>query len=204
MEFHVVTNGKLGFDEIIRFMKIAGSKIDYLHIREKEKTAMDIYEGVRSLIASGIPAEKLIMNDRADIAWAVGLTRVQLGYKSLSPSAVKSAVPDIHAGQSIHSLEEAMIAEKSGADSVLFGHLFETGSKKGLLPKGIESAKRLACRLSIDVLVIGGIKPMHIQTLSEGKIAGFAVMSGIWESSSPISAVEEYRNAITACKEARL
>ncbi|WP_035412299.1 MULTISPECIES: thiamine phosphate synthase [Bacillaceae] len=204
MEFHVVTNGKLGFEEITEFMKLAGSKIDYLHIREKEKTAMEIYEGVRFLIASGIPEEKLILNDRTDIAAAAGVRRVQLGYRSLSPSVVKSAVPDIHAGQSVHSLKEALSAEESGADSVLFGHLFETESKKGVQPKGIESAKKLACRLSVDVLAIGGIEPMHIQALSEGKIAGFAVMSGIWESRSPVRAAEEYRNAITACKEVRL
>ncbi|AZB44177.1 thiazole tautomerase TenI [Bacillus sp. FJAT-42376] len=204
MEFHAVTNGKLPFSAVLHFMKEAGSKVDYLHIREKEKTAMEVFEGVMLLVQNGIPRRKIVMNDRVDVAAAAGISRVQLGYRSLSPFLVKKKWPELHAGKSVHSLEEAAAAEAEGADSVLFGHLFETGSKRALQPRGIEKAKEISNQLSIHVLGIGGILPEHIQDLAKADLDGICVMSGIWDSSNPAEAADQYRKALTRCKEATL
>ncbi|MGD6818864.1 thiamine phosphate synthase [Metabacillus sp. 84] len=195
MEFHAVTNGRMPFPAIAQFMKEAGSVIDFLHIREKEKTEMEIYEGTAELIRNGVPSEKLIVNGRPDIAAAAGVRRVQLGYRNLSPSIVKRTFPSIHAGRSVHSLDEALEAQNEGADSVLFGHLFPTDSKKGLPPQGIGKARELSELLSIDVLVIGGIEPAHLPLLSDAKVKGFLVMSGIWDRDDPVQAACEYREA---------
>ncbi|WP_218240613.1 thiamine phosphate synthase, partial [Pseudomonas sp. 2822-17] len=62
----------------------------------------------------------------------MGTVGVQLGYNSHSVSEVKANFSHLKIGKSIHSPEEAMQAEKEGADFVLYGHVFHTNSKPGL------------------------------------------------------------------------
>ncbi|WP_162356942.1 thiamine phosphate synthase [Metabacillus mangrovi] len=195
MEFHLVTNGMIPFEEIADFMVQAEEIIDFLHIRDSDRSALEVYKGIQCLTSRGVPPEKLIVNDRTDAAAAAGIHRVQLGYRSLPPFAVKAAFSGMHAGKSVHSLEEALQAEAEGANSVLFGHVFPTESKKGLEPKGLEQAGEIAEALEIEVLAIGGIEPVHIPLLQQKGIKGFAVMSGIWGSGNWLERARAYRFA---------
>ena len=82
------------------------------------------------------------------------------------------------------------------AEWILYGHLYDTGSKQGLPPRGTSELERITASLSIPVYAIGGIKPTHIDTLKELNLSGVAVMSSIFESSNQIAAAKSYYDAI--------
>ncbi|WP_062513675.1 thiamine phosphate synthase [Halobacillus sp. KGW1] len=99
-------------------------------------------------------------------------------------------------GVSVHSLESGRTAQRAGADYVLFGHIFQSDSKRNAPPRGISSLMELTGGLAIPVFAIGGIQPQHISLLRKAGAAGVAVQSGIFDAEDPISAAENYREAI--------
>src|SRR5699024_7828977 len=82
---------------------------------------------------------------------------VQLAYHSLPTPLVKEGYLNLAIGKSVHSLEEAMEAEKAGADYLLYGHIFESKSKPELLPKGLEQLSILTQSVDVPIIAIGGI-----------------------------------------------
>ena len=67
------------FEELVNVAMQIESEIDYLHIREREKSTKELYEGVESLLMEGFPASKIVINHRIDIAILLNIPRVQLG-----------------------------------------------------------------------------------------------------------------------------
>lgn len=190
-KLHVISDGKLAFSEFATIAKKIEPYVDKFHIREKQKTAREIYEGVRCLLDHGIPINKIIINDRLDVACALQVG-VQLAFHSLPIDSVKKTFPNIKAGCSIHSLTEAMEMERRGADYLLYGHVFESNSKKGLLPKGINELKEIIETVNIPVLAIGGIKPENVGIVLKTGADGIAVMSGIIQADDPLQVVKHY------------
>ena len=80
-------------------------------------------------------------------------------------------------GVSIHSVYEAIEAEKLGADYLIAGHVFETDCKSGLKGRGIEFIQNVCESVSIPVIAIGGISESNINMLVDTKVFGVAVMS---------------------------
>ncbi|MCD7035215.1 thiamine phosphate synthase [Metabacillus sp. GX 13764] len=195
-EFHVVSNGKLMFAEAGEMLKKIEPYIDYFHIREKEKSAKELFDGLEFLLEQGFPAEKLVINDRCDAALAAGIQRVQLGGGSLPISRVKQVMPSLHAGCSVHSPEEAAAAINDGADSLLYGHIFQSNSKKGLEPRGVLGLAEIVLHSAVPVIAIGGITPLHVKEVIKAGASGIAVISGIWNSETPVKAATEYRKML--------
>ena len=143
-ELHVISNGHMPFEELVNVAMQIESEIDYLHIREREKSTKELYEGVESLLKKGFPASKLVINDRIDIAILLNIPRVQLGYRSADVRSVKEKFSYLHVGYSVHSLDEAIVAFKNGADSLVYGHVFPTDCKKGVPARGLEEIADMA------------------------------------------------------------
>lgn len=195
-ELHVISNGTLSFAEFADLASQIQGAVDFFHIREREKTSRELFEGVKLLLDKGIPAEKVVVNDRVDIALLLGISRVQIGYTSVDVSVLKNAFPHLHVGCSVHSLSEALQAEQKGADSVLYGHLFQTRSKEGMPARGLDEITNIAQRLTIPTYGIGGIAPENVAYVLNTGVKGFAVMSGIIEAKSPVEKANAYRNSI--------
>ena len=159
--------------------------VDYIHIREKSKTPKQILFLLQLLEEEGVKKEKIVVNDRLDVALLKKIPNIHLPSYGLPIKAVKSQFPHMRVGRSVHSLEEAKQAEKEGSDYVLYGHCFETNSKKGLAPNGIEPLVEMKKELHIPVFAIGGITPDRVQILQEVKADGIAVMSGIFSANDP-------------------
>ena len=86
-------------------------------------------------------------------------------------------------GTSVHSVEDAIVAEKLGAGYLTAGHIYMTDCKKGLPPRGLTFLHEICQAVQIPVYGIGGIKIDEVQ-LSELKTAGSAggcVMSGMMQ-----------------------
>jgi len=204
VELHLISNGKQRMEEFCDIASLIQDYVSYFHIRERTWTAKDIYETVKLLAAKGVPLSKIIINDRIDVGVAMKVAGVQLAYHSMPTSLVKATFPTIRIGSSIHSLEDLKIAEESGANFVLYGHIFETTSKPGLPAKGLTELRNITKNASIPVIAIGGIKPHNIRKVIEAGVAGVAIMSGILEARNPLEAVKTYSSILLGKKGGQL
>ncbi|PFF33479.1 thiamine phosphate synthase [Bacillus cereus] len=195
-ELHVISNGHMPFEELVNVAMQIESEIDYLHIREREKSTKELYEGVESLLKKGFPASKIVINDRIDIAILLNIPRVQLGYRSADVRLVKEKFSYLHVGYSVHSLDEAIVAFKNGADSLVYGHVFPTACKKDVPARGLEEIADMARCLSIPITAIGGITPENTGDVLANGVSGIAVMSGIISSSNSYSKAKSYKESI--------
>ena len=93
-------------------------------------------------------------------------------------------VTDFHKiGTSVHSVEDAMEAERLGAAYVTAGHIFTTDCKKGLPPRGLDFLKNVCDAVTIPVYGIGGIKfdPHQWNNLKKQGACGGCIMSGMMQ-----------------------
>lgn len=156
------------------------AKIDLLQIREKHLRANVLYQLSASAaeITRGTPT-KLLVNDRSDIAFAVGADGVHLTTSSLPTDVVRRTFgDDFLIGVSTHSLEEAEAARRSGADLVVFGPIFGTPSKHQYgEPQGIESLEKVASALTpFPVLALGGVTVGNVSECIRAGAGGVAAI----------------------------
>ncbi|EDL65534.1 thiazole tautomerase TenI [Bacillus sp. SG-1] len=191
---HAVTTGKKSIEETASICLDISPHVEAIHIREHTKTAREIYELGKKMIDFGIPADQIIINNRVDVAAALGICPVQLGYHSLPVNVVKESFSRLSIGKSVHSLLEAVEAEEEGADYILFGHVYPTSSKKGLTPRGLDELTQLISNVTIPVIAIGGILPSNAREVIQKGCSGIAVMSGIFDAVDPVKAAIDYQN----------
>ncbi|GAE93671.1 thiamin-phosphate pyrophosphorylase [Gracilibacillus boraciitolerans JCM 21714] len=198
---HLITNGRLTTEELkkIPFLQ---SELDYIHIREKNKTAQELQSILSFLKENEVSKKKLIINDRVDLAVLNHCHGVQLAYHSLSVKAVKNSFPKLTIGKSVHSLEEAIQAEKEGATFLIFGHVFASLSKIGLPSRGLNSLQKITQSVSLPTIAIGGITPpQRTRAVLEAGASGIAIMSGIWNAKDSSEALKSYRDVFNDWKE---
>ncbi|ANB55631.1 thiamine monophosphate synthase/TENI family protein [Anoxybacillus sp. B7M1] len=194
---HVISTGTQSLEEFAAISSLIHSHVDAIHIREKNKTAKELVKWIEALLYAGVPAKKIIVNDRVDVAVACGVKGVQLAYHSLSVKAVKAHFPSLLVGCSIHSLEEGIEAEQDGADYCIYGHVFPTECKAGIPARGVSELQEIAATIRIPVIAIGGIQPDHVSQVWCAGAAGVAVMSGVFLAKDPLAQVRRY--AMQAC-----
>ncbi|WP_078577181.1 thiazole tautomerase TenI [Salipaludibacillus agaradhaerens] len=192
-EIHVISNGKMPLTKFVEKATLIDSYVDYFHLREKATSAKDLSHCIDHMLQAGIQLDKIIVNDRVDVALTKQVKRVQLNYQSIDTADVKRTFPTLHVGKSVHSLREAMKEEENGADSIMFGHIFDSPSKRALLPRGLTSLQEITKEVAIPVIAIGGIRPDNVKKVFYMGAKGVAVMSGIWESADLLSAVKDFR-----------
>ena len=137
---------------------------------------------------------KLFINDRVDIALAVGADGVHLGQDSIPAHAVRKIAGDkLLVGVSTHGIDEAIEAEKDGADFITLGPLYQTPSKlKYGSPIGINILREVKSKVSIPVLAIGGIKLDKVKEVIEAGADGLALISAILTAENIKETTEEF------------
>ncbi|WP_052380662.1 thiamine phosphate synthase [Paenibacillus camerounensis] len=206
-EIHLLSDGKLAAEEFVVLAAAVHPQVDYIHLREKMLSAHELYHLALTLLNAGVPACKLIINDRLDVAMAVGAAGVQLAGHSLSAGAARLAAGcALRLGSSVHSASESIDAASQGADYCLFGHVYPSTSKPGLKARGLTQLKEaVLAAAGTPVIALGGITPHNAPHVLQTGAAGIAVMSGICGAADPLSAAQAYRNAVreAALKEVR-
>jgi thiamine-phosphate pyrophosphorylase len=117
---------------------------------------------------------RLFINERVDIALAVGADGVHLPQGTFSPQSVKKMAPQLVVGVSVHSEKEALLAEKEGADYLHFGSIFESGEKK---PQGLAKLQQVCTLVKIPVIAVGGITPLRADNCKKAGAFGVAAIS---------------------------
>jgi len=180
--YGIVDLGYVGITEAERATTaMLEGDVDLIQLRAKKLSLAEIVDLAEKLhavtSAAGIP---LIVNDYAEVAAEVPVEGVHLGQDDDSLShARKKAGRDVLLGKSTHSLEQAIAAEREGADYVGFGPIFATPTKPDYQPVGLNGIKRVHHEVSVPTFFIGGIK---IDNLGEVLAAGakrVAIVSGL-------------------------
>ena len=99
-------------------------------------------------------------------------------------------------GTSVHSVDEAVEAEKMGVDYVIAGHIFETDCKKGLAPRGLDFLKQVCNAIKIPVYAIGGINADNINLVAKAGADGACIMSGFMTCENPAEYMEKLRKGV--------
>jgi thiamine-phosphate pyrophosphorylase len=166
-----VTDGRQG--DILAYTAAAiRNGIDMIQIREKDLPARELFElagRIRDLAAG--TSTRILINDRLDVALAAGIDGVHLPSYGLPPARVRPLVKVL--GVSTHTLQEAIQAERAGADFIVFGPVFDTPGKTAV---GLEPLRDVTSRVKLPVLAIGGITEANaLQVLNAGA-AGIAAI----------------------------
>lgn len=141
----------------------------------------------------------LIVNDRVDVAAAVGARGVQLTSRSLSVTDAKKVAGDIPVGASVHTLEDALAAYEAGASWCVAGNVFPTTSHPGAPGKRAEFISILASAVPIPIIAIGGIKPEHVPELLDAGAYGIATIRGSgWNDEQTVLKDEPMRTVLDA------
>lgn len=196
MKLMAVTDDLHSVSELASMIIGIKDVVDFIQIREKTKTVQQIIALLESLEDGRVEKEKIIINDRLDLALLMNIPNLHLPEHGLPVKKVKEYFPHLRIGRSIHSLETAKKAERDGVDYVLYGHCFETNSKKGKAPNGIHPIIDMKKELHIPVYAIGGIKIDRINALRQVKADGIAVMSGIFSAENPFASTKQFDEAI--------
>ncbi|OXM84412.1 thiamine phosphate synthase [Paenibacillus rigui] len=196
-QLHVITTGKQELPQLKELFEGCPTElIDVLHIREKQRGAREVAEWYLGL-EPYFPLSSIYINDRLDAALAVGAPGVQLGYTSLSVRASRGLLPSgVRIGCSVHSREEAAQAVEEGPDYVLFGHIFASGSKPGLEPRGLDALEAIVQACPLPVIAIGGMEPERVEEVAATGCAGIAVLSSILLHDRPAEQIVRFREAL--------
>lgn len=152
-----------------------------VQLREKEVPALDFYmlasEMKKITDRYGIP---LIINDRIDIALAVGAAGVHIGQKDIPADIARKVIgKDMLLGVSAGSVAEAVNAVKAGADYLGVGAMFPTGTKPDAEYVSMEELEKIRRTVEIPIVVIGGINRKNAMLFKPMGIDGLAVVSAV-------------------------
>lgn len=167
-------------EEVTRAALAGGARV--FQVREKDLEARELTALVERILGIIRPAEGLLLvNDRIDVALAVGADGVHLTQRSLPPAVARRLVGHERLlGVSCHSLAEAQEAQEGGADFILLGPIFFTPSKAPYgAPLGLEVLKQVRPHIRLPILGIGGINRTNRQEVLTAGADGVAVISAV-------------------------
>jgi thiamine biosynthesis protein ThiS len=172
----------------------AGSGIDLIQIREPGLDRLPLELLIRSIAVTSDPKTSLVVNSNIELARKLGIG-VHLPESGPSIEEARNLL-GAHAlvGRSVHSVEAAR--ESVGASYLVAGHVFETRSKAGRLPIGIDRFREIAKSAPAPVLAIGGLTPERASLVLEAGAAGVAVMGPFTSITRIGPEALTYRNAM--------
>ena len=137
-----------------------------------------------------------IVNDNVDIALAMDADGVHVGQSDMEALDVRAKLgPDKIIGVSAQTVEQALLAEKHGADYLGVGAVFPTGSKADAEEVSFDTLKAICQAVSIPVVAIGGISRGNVARLAGSGICGVAVISAIYGAADIRAASQELKAA---------
>jgi thiamine-phosphate pyrophosphorylase len=160
-------------------------------LREKDLSATELIAlGGELISATRAAGADLFINGRLDIAMALGADGVHLPAQGILPQEARAAAPHLRVGLSTHDPEE--VAAARGVDFVVYGPVFETPSKTGVLaPRGLDGL-RAASNHGVPVLALGGITPANTDDCRAVGAAGVACIRAILGAKDVASATVSF------------
>ncbi len=174
--------------------ELAAAGADMIQARAKKMQGGEMRKFAAEVLASCREAGALMaVNDRADIARAVGADGVHVGQEDVSVRDARAVlVPGQFVGLSTHCMDEAEAAGRAGADYVAVGPVFTTATKVAAgEPVGTGLLREVAAKVSVPVCAIGGIGALELPGVLDCGCRIVAVGSAVLSASDPAGAVRE-------------
>jgi thiamine-phosphate pyrophosphorylase len=176
-----------------------GAGLKAVQLREKDLAPRELLAVARKMREStSRHGARLFVNDRADVAFAVGADGVHRTGGSLPVSALRSiSPPGVLIGASVHSVAEARAAEPEGADFLFFGPVYDTPSKRRYgPPQGLVLLERVASAVRLPVFAIGGVTPVRVAELRRAGASGVAAIGAMLGAERPGDVVKAFLDAL--------
>src|ERR1044072_3111411 len=171
----------LSHAEQLRLLALGGASL--IQLREKQMPVPELYEQAKAAVATAERSEvRLIMNDRVDVALAVGASGVHLGQDDLPPDAARKLLgPTRIVGYSTHNVDQALEAVKLPIDYLAIGPIFPTHSKKDTFPVlGLVGLRAVGqAHGEFPLVSIGGITHANARDAIEAGADSVAVISAL-------------------------
>lgn len=187
---HAITDERIArrpdLDRVAQQLAAGGREDLAFHARGRALSGLEHYE-LASRLGAYAPT-RLFVNDRLDVALAIGAAGVQLGQGSLAPGDARRLSPRWWIGKSVHDLREAEAAHAGGADYLLVGPVFPTATHPDRAPLSAATLKQIA-GLGLPVVAIGGVTPERIpELLAVAAVHGVAAIRALWHAADPTDA----------------
>ena len=170
-----------------------GAKI--IQLREKEMADAPFFElasAFRQLTRQY--GALLIIDDRVDIALAIGADGVHLGQDDMPPLAAREIAPELLIGLSTHNESEMLAAQELDLGYINIGPIYPTNTKKLSYPAvGVAELARLIPKIKVPYSVMGGIKLQHLDGLHSLGVKHVAAVSAFTQADDPAGAVRKWQ-----------
>ena len=172
-------NGEPLYEQVEKAIK---SGVTFVQLREKKLDE-------ESFLNEALEIQKLcrrynipfVINDNVQIAKKINADGIHVGQHDMGAANVRAMLGDDKIlGVSAQTVEQAVLAEKQGADYIGVGAVFPTGSKADAEDVSYETLKTICEAVNIPVVAIGGISAGNVLTLKGSGISGIAVISAIF------------------------
>lgn len=199
---YLITDRKIAAKPLPDAVRLAlEGGVKAVQLREKDLPVRELLALARELrtITREFGA-KLFINDRVDVAMIVGADGVHLGGASMPVDAARKIVgKDMLIGASTHNMEEALAAQKGGADLITFGPIFDTPSKaKYGAPVGAAAIRKLKNEINIPIFALGGINSGNVLQVMSAGADGIAMISAIFSAEDIQKTAAAFNKALTA------
>lgn len=180
-----------------RVEKALSGGVTIMQLREKDRTTREyisLAEKVHSIAQKyKVP---LIIDDRADVALAVGAEGVHLGQSDMPIDTARKIVGDkMIIGATTKTVEQALEACKNGADYLGVGAIYPTTTKVKTVLTSVDTLKDIVKAVSVPVNAIGGLNKDNIDVLKGSGISGICAVSAIMKADDPQTAARELKQA---------
>jgi thiamine-phosphate pyrophosphorylase len=165
--------------------RLAAGGATLIQLRDKWATPREFYvEALDAVRAARRLGVRIIVNDRVDIALAVGADGIHLGQDDLPADKARALVGDgLIIGFSTHSLKQALEACDAPVDYIAIGPVFGTTTKEGPDPAvGIEAITEIKRRVSKPLVAIGGITLDRARSAIDAGADSLAVISDLYSA----------------------
>lgn len=177
--------------------------ITFLQLREKHLSKEEFIKEAREMKELSKEYKvPFVINDNIEVALAVDADGVHIGQDDMSVEEARKLLgEDKIIGVSAHNVEEAIKAQKGGADYLGVGAVCATSTKKDANVVSKEEIKKICHTVEIPVVAIGGIKKENIKTLEETDVDGVAVVSAIFAAKDIKKDTKQLRSLVEEMKQ---
>lgn len=167
------------------FVQLREKELDETHFLEEAKEIQELCRKYQ------VP---FVINDNVEIAAQIDADGVHVGQSDMEAGDVREKLgPDKIIGVSAQTVEQALLAQKMGADYLGVGAVFHTGSKADADDVSHDTLRAICEAVDIPVIAIGGIGPENVMQLSGSGICGIAVISALFAQPDIKTAAEKLR-----------
>ncbi|HEX8185825.1 MAG TPA: thiamine phosphate synthase [Blastocatellia bacterium] len=195
-KLYPITDARIsGMSHARQVERLAEGGATFIQLREKHASPREFYaEALKAIQVARRLGVRVIINDRVDIAMAVGADGVHLGQDDLPPEKARALLGENRIiGFSTHNLKQALGANSAPVDYIAIGPAFETSTKEKPDPTvGLERISEIRRNTSKPLVAIGGITLERARAVIEAGADSVAVISDLYSDGEIAGRTRKY------------